>query len=109
MRYKIWSRGSNKNGFYGFYSKNANKLFEGEKTSLSCDTGIKSILSKAIEMGGTTLRNFTYYNEVRKVGYFKQKLFVYGKPGENCKECGTEIKARVIGGRNSFFCPRCQT
>ena len=70
---------------------------------------IKKVLNEAIEMGGTTLRNFTYYNEVRKVGYFKQKLFVYGKPGENCKECGTEIKARVIGGRNSFFCPRCQT
>ena len=70
---------------------------------------IKKVLNEAIEMGGTTLRNFTYYNEVRKVGYFKQKLFVYGKPGENCKECGTEIKARVIGGRNSFFCARCQT
>jgi formamidopyrimidine-DNA glycosylase len=70
---------------------------------------IKKVLNEAIEMGGTTLRNFTYYNEVKKVGYFKQKLFVYGKPGEDCKECGAEIKARIIGGRNSFFCPRCQT
>ena len=70
---------------------------------------IKKVLNEAIEMGGTTLRNFTYYNEAKKVGYFKQKLFVYGKPGEDCKECSAEIKARIIGGRNSFFCPRCQT
>ncbi|HJL80514.1 MAG: bifunctional DNA-formamidopyrimidine glycosylase/DNA-(apurinic or apyrimidinic site) lyase [Candidatus Thioglobus sp.] len=70
---------------------------------------IKKVLNEAIKMGGTTLRNFTYYNEIKQVGYFKQKLFVYGKSGKNCKECSKEIKERVIGGRNSFFCPNCQT
>ncbi|MED6343629.1 MAG: zinc finger domain-containing protein, partial [Pseudomonadota bacterium] len=70
---------------------------------------IKRVLNEAIEMGGTTLRDFTYYNEVRQIGYFKQKLFVYGRSGEECKKCSELIKDRIIGGRNSFFCPKCQT
>ena len=70
---------------------------------------IKRVLNEAIEMGGTTLRDFTYYNEVRQIGYFKQKLFVYGRSGEECKKCSELIKDRIIAGRNSFFCPKCQT
>lgn len=69
---------------------------------------IKLVLSEAIEMGGTTLRNFTYHNEVKQVGYFKQNLFVYGRAGLGCKRCGSDIKDRVIGGRSSFFCRQCQ-
>ena len=70
---------------------------------------IQGVLNEAIDMGGTTLRDFTYYNEVRQIGYFKQKLFVYGKSGEECKKCLEVIKERVIGGRNSFYCSKCQT
>ena len=70
---------------------------------------IKVVLNEAINMGGTTLRDFTYYNEVRQIGYFKQKLFVYGRSGEECKKCDAPIKERVIGGRNSFYCKKCQT
>ena len=58
---------------------------------------IKRVLNEAIEMGGTTLRDFTYYNEVRQIGYFKQKLFVYGRSGEECKNCSELIKERIIG------------
>ncbi|HAH67138.1 MAG TPA: DNA-formamidopyrimidine glycosylase, partial [Gammaproteobacteria bacterium] len=28
---------------------------------------------------------------------------------EECKKCSELIKDRIIGGRNSFFCPKCQT
>ncbi|MDH2924427.1 DNA-(apurinic or apyrimidinic site) lyase [Nicoletella semolina] len=67
---------------------------------------IKSVLSKAIIQGGTTLKDFIQPNG--KPGYFAQVLQVYGRKGEECNDCGTLIKAKNIGQRNSFFCPQCQ-
>jgi formamidopyrimidine-DNA glycosylase len=68
---------------------------------------IKVVLSRAIEQGGTTLKDFAQVDG--QPGYFAQELFVYGRKGEQCKTCDTEIKATVIGQRNSFYCPKCQT
>lgn len=67
---------------------------------------IKTVLSQAIAQGGTTLKDFT--NADGKPGYFAQKLLVYGRNGKNCYTCGTSIRSRVIGQRNTYYCPRCQ-
>ena len=67
---------------------------------------IKQVLSKAIKAGGTTLNDFK--NTDGKPGYFKQELLVYGRQGEPCVNCGSEIKNTVIGQRASCYCPRCQ-
>ena len=68
---------------------------------------IKSVLSNAIEVGGTTLRDFT--NSSGNPGYFKQSLKVYGRGGEACKTCGAELKEIRLGQRSTVFCPSCQT
>lgn len=67
---------------------------------------IKRVLRHAIDMGGTTLRDFV--NSSGNPGYFKQQLNVYGRAGEPCSECTSIIKSRVIGQRSSFYCPQCQ-
>ena len=67
---------------------------------------IKEVLTKAIIQGGTTLRDFIQPDG--KPGYFAQVLQVYGRKGEACNDCGTTIEAKVIGQRNSYFCPHCQ-
>jgi len=67
---------------------------------------IKVVLSKAITAGGTTLNDFTQTDG--KPGYFAQKLQVYGRLGQPCNTCGSEIKSKVIGQRNTFFCVDCQ-
>ena len=67
---------------------------------------IKTVIQQAIKQGGTTLRDFT--NSDGKPGYFKQKLRVYGREGEECTACGTTIKQVTIGQRASYFCPHCQ-
>jgi len=67
---------------------------------------IKSVLSKAIKAGGTTLNDFK--NTEGKPGYFKQELLVYGREGEPCFICGTKIKNIVLGQRASCYCPHCQ-
>jgi len=67
---------------------------------------IKEVLAKAIKAGGTTLSDFTQTDG--KPGYFRHELRVYGRAGESCNLCGAVIKSKVIGQRNSFFCPTCQ-
>lgn len=68
---------------------------------------IKTVLHLAIQAGGTTLNDFRQSDG--QPGYFKQKLYVYGRAGEPCLVCGTTIKNRVIGQRASCYCPTCQT
>lgn len=67
---------------------------------------IKQVLTQAIIQGGTTLKDFIQPDG--KPGYFAQVLQVYGRKGEECHDCGSVIQAKVIGQRNSFFCPNCQ-
>lgn len=67
---------------------------------------IRAILARAIEKGGSTLRDFTVASGT--TGYFQQTLEVYGKHKEPCSSCGTEIDKVIITGRASTFCPSCQ-
>ena len=67
---------------------------------------IKEVLAKAIEQGGTTLKDFAQSDG--NPGYFAQHLRVYGRARKECEVCSTEIKSVVIGQRNTFYCPNCQ-
>lgn len=69
-------------------------------------TAIKEVLTRAIEQGGTTLKDFTQTDG--QPGYFKQSLNVYGRAGKPCFTCQAPIKSLVIGQRNTFYCPTCQ-
>jgi formamidopyrimidine-DNA glycosylase len=67
---------------------------------------IKSVLEEAIEIGGTTLRD--YVDASGMPGYFKQKLFVYERAKQPCRVCKTPIKQAVQGQRSTYWCPTCQ-
>lgn len=67
---------------------------------------IKLVLAKAIEQGGTTLRDFAQADG--NPGYFAQHLHVYGRAGEKCDVCSSVIESVVIGQRNTFYCKACQ-
>ncbi|PIE45527.1 MAG: DNA-formamidopyrimidine glycosylase [Gammaproteobacteria bacterium] len=67
---------------------------------------IKNILRQAIKQGGTTLKDFE--NADAEPGYFQQSLAVYGREGQPCAACATAIKKIKLGGRSSFYCPKCQ-
>ena len=67
---------------------------------------IKAVLARAIEQGGSTLRDFT--NSEGQPGYFAQTLQVYGRSGEQCVRCKSDLKTAVIGQRTSVWCPSCQ-
>ena len=67
---------------------------------------IKDILKKAIELGGSTLRDFTVASG--QTGYFQQTLNVYGRQGEYCLKCDTILENVKLNGRASVYCPNCQ-
>ncbi|EIJ43170.1 formamidopyrimidine-DNA glycosylase Fpg [Beggiatoa alba B18LD] len=68
---------------------------------------IRDVLTAAIAMGGTTLRDFV--NTQGEPGYFSQTLRVYDRAGLPCLNCGTPIERMVLGQRATYYCPQCQS
>ncbi len=67
---------------------------------------IRSVLQAAIDLGGTTIRN--YRNADGEPGRYGHRLYVYGREGEPCLTCGAELRRTVISNRSAYFCPTCQ-
>ncbi len=67
---------------------------------------IKTILQKAIKLGGSTLRDFKVADG--QTGYFQQTLNVYGRQGETCPHCDSVLENIKLNGRASVYCPLCQ-
>ncbi|HKT74407.1 MAG TPA: bifunctional DNA-formamidopyrimidine glycosylase/DNA-(apurinic or apyrimidinic site) lyase [Steroidobacteraceae bacterium] len=68
--------------------------------------GIRTVLTMAIRVGGTTLRD--YVGADGAPGYFRQKLYVYERAGKPCRNCGTTIRQLTQGQRSTYYCPTCQ-
>ena len=69
-------------------------------------TAIIDTLRAAIEDGGTSLRD--HVQPGGDIGYFVQRLAVYGRTGKPCPTCAAPVKSLVQAGRSSFYCSRCQ-
>ncbi|MFY0542946.1 DNA-formamidopyrimidine glycosylase [Brevibacillus sp. H7] len=67
---------------------------------------IVATLSEAVEQGGSSIKS--YVNGQGEMGMFQQSLLVYGRKGEPCVICATEIVRTVVGGRGTHICPKCQ-
>jgi len=67
---------------------------------------VRAILERAIEVGGTTLRDFT--DGAGEPGYFRIELAVYGRTGECCPACSTPLRTLRQDQRSTWYCPRCQ-
>lgn len=77
-----------------------------KKRLLLLRQSVRETLAKAIEQGGTTLKDFVHADG--KPGYFKQQLLVYGREGLPCYHCQQPIKNIKLGNRSTFYCPSCQ-
>jgi formamidopyrimidine-DNA glycosylase len=67
---------------------------------------MQAILRKAVASRGSTIRDFL--DSEGKGGSFQDQHKVYGRPSEPCPRCGRKIQRLRLGGRSTFFCPRCQ-
>ncbi|MEX1057708.1 MAG: zinc finger domain-containing protein, partial [Natronospirillum sp.] len=67
---------------------------------------IKTVLTRAIEQGGTTLRD--YASATGQPGYFRVELKVYGRKGLPCVVCAAPLTEVRMGGRSTVYCKTCQ-
>jgi formamidopyrimidine-DNA glycosylase len=70
---------------------------------------MREVVQDAIRGRGTTLGDEAYVDLYGKPGEFQTELKVYGRRGQPCRRCRTPIDVVKIGGRNSYFCPQCQS
>lgn len=64
----------------------------------------REVLDHAIKLGGTTIRTFSYNEGVH--GLFQNELYVHEQ--KNCPICKEEIVKIKVGGRGTYYCPKCQ-
>lgn len=74
--------------------------------ALRLHAAVRQVLARAVEQGGTTLRDFS--NIDGQSGHFQIEATVYGRAGEPCRVCATPIRQVRQGQRSTYFCPICQ-
>lgn len=90
------------------------RLHGRRRTDRMSKAAVTSLLSQASEVmqaalrqGGTSFDSL-YVNVNGQSGYFERWLNVYGREGEPCSRCGSNIRRESFMNRSSFFCQRCQ-
>jgi formamidopyrimidine-DNA glycosylase len=66
---------------------------------------VRQVLRRAIEAGGTTLKDFSANGAA---GHYQEQAQVYGRAGGPCNTCGASVRRIVQGQRATFFCGVCQ-
>lgn len=84
--------------------KNSAQL--GEKELGRLFGALREVLREAIRAGGTSVSS--YVDSGGKRGGYQDLLRVYRRAGEACLNCGGTLLREMVGGRSTFFCPRCQ-
>ena len=70
---------------------------------------IHHVLRDAVEKGGSTLDDTQYVGIDGDPGWFQTQHRVYNRAGQRCITCReARIVRRVVAGRTTCFCPRCQ-
>jgi formamidopyrimidine-DNA glycosylase len=67
---------------------------------------VRAALEAGIRRQGATLRDYRLPDGGR--GSMQDEFRVYGRLGEPCDRCGTPIEKTRVGGRGTWYCPRCQ-
>lgn len=67
---------------------------------------VREVLREAIASGGSTISD--YVDADGEEGFFQLQHRVYGREGEPCITCGTEVRRIVLAGRSSHYCAKCQ-
>jgi len=84
--------------------RKANTLTEEEILRL-CEA-MSETLKEAILAGGSSVN--TYMNSMGLSGSYQERLNVYGRKGEACRECGSVLEKTKAAGRGTHYCPTCQ-
>jgi formamidopyrimidine-DNA glycosylase len=67
---------------------------------------VRAALEAGIARQGATLRDYAAPDG--STGSMQLEFKVYGRTGEPCLRCRTPIERTRVGGRGTWYCPRCQ-
>jgi formamidopyrimidine-DNA glycosylase len=85
--------------------RKANELSPAEQDSLF--TAIEEVLRKGLKYGGASKNMFVRPDGTE--GEYQSHFLVYGRMGQFCKRCRKEmIVKKMVAGRGTYFCPKCQ-
>lgn len=84
--------------------KQAGKITRKEADLLA--KAIRSVLTSAIEKGGTTFRDFRQADG--GYGSYQNGLMVYNQKRKACRICHELIQHQVLAGRSTYWCGKCQ-
>ena len=82
----------------------ANDLSEKEAERLL--EALEKVLRAGIKYRGAS--DQYYLDALGKKGSYQDHFLVYGRKGEPCFDCSGKVERMVVGGRGTFFCPKCQ-
>jgi formamidopyrimidine-DNA glycosylase len=68
--------------------------------------GVADALEAGIDARGASIHAFRDVDGVR--GSFQDRFLVHRRAGEPCPRCGSTIVKRVVAGRGTYVCERCQ-
>jgi endonuclease-8 len=68
-----------------------------------------AIPRRSYRTGGTT-NPVSRVRRLKSLGWSRDayRFAVFGRQGQQCHDCGAEIKRSTIAGRRLYYCPRCQ-
>jgi formamidopyrimidine-DNA glycosylase len=67
---------------------------------------LQQILKKAIALRGSSISDFL--DAEGMPGEYQRHHRVYGREGQRCFRCKTQIRRVIVAGRSSYYCPNCQ-
>lgn len=70
---------------------------------------IKKVLEMGIKYKGSSAADEAFVDAKGQPGQMQNHFMVYQKNGTPCPRCQKTITRSTIGGRGTFFCPKCQT
>ncbi len=83
------------------------KSLRDEETEKLRNSIIK-VLEDGLKYGGSSAADEAYIKPTGEAGEYQKHFRVYQRQGQKCPKCGGVIKRIELGGRGTFFCPRCQ-
>jgi formamidopyrimidine-DNA glycosylase len=96
----------------GLYYAKVNPGMRGNKLALDEEKvhelyiGIKRVIGRGIQYKGASETNYVHVDGMG--GTYQEHYLVYKKNGQPCERCQTKIKKIMLGGRGTYYCPKCQ-
>jgi formamidopyrimidine-DNA glycosylase len=85
-------------------NRKANSLSLAETKNLLAS--IREVINKGIKYGGASAEN--YVDTYGLGGTYQDHFLIYKKDGQTCKRCGSKFRKMTLGGRGTYYCPKCQ-